>query len=85
MMKMCNDCGKPLWDDGETTANREICSCKQQSVVAVQGWQCPICGAVMSPYTLSCVNCNGQKYTVSCSLTEKDVLYLRELTSEKDE
>lgn len=25
-----------------------------------QGWECPKCGAVMSPTTNVCVNCNGQ-------------------------
>ena len=24
-----------------------------------QGWQCPVCGAVMSPWTSVCVNCHG--------------------------
>lgn len=27
--------------------------------VPLQGWQCPVCGAVMSPLTLSCINCKG--------------------------
>lgn len=26
-----------------------------------QGWECPKCGAVMSPYTNCCVNCRGNK------------------------
>ena len=31
-----------------------------------QGWECPKCGAVMSPITSVCVNCNGQgQVTVS--------------------
>ena len=32
-----------------------------------QGWQCPVCGAVYSPSTPMCYNCNGNKksYTVS--------------------
>ena len=24
-----------------------------------QGWECPKCGAVMSPYTDACINCRG--------------------------
>lgn len=24
-----------------------------------QGWKCPVCGAVMSPHTTSCINCSG--------------------------
>jgi hypothetical protein len=30
-----------------------------------EGWVCPICGAVMSPDAMSCINCKGyllQKY-----------------------
>jgi hypothetical protein len=26
-----------------------------------QGWECPKCGAVMSPTTSCCVNCRGNK------------------------
>ena len=26
-----------------------------------QGWECPKCGAVMSPHTNCCVNCRGSK------------------------
>ena len=26
-----------------------------------QGWECPKCGAVMSPITACCVNCRGNK------------------------
>lgn len=41
---------------------------------AAQGWQCPVCGAVMSPWTSVCVNCHGNwhkvtfdKYQVTCT------------------
>lgn len=30
------------------------------SPVQIQyGWKCPVCGAVMSPITTTCVNCHG--------------------------
>ena len=28
---------------------------------AQQGWQCPVCGAVMAPWCSSCINCTGHK------------------------
>lgn len=28
--------------------------------IIMQGWECPKCGAVMSPKTSVCVNCNGR-------------------------
>lgn len=38
---------------------------------AAQGWQCPVCSAVMSPWTSVCVNCHGnRRYTfnqVTCT------------------
>ena len=35
-----------------------------------QGWECPKCGAVMSPTTSVCVNCRGNHYNIS---NEKDL------------
>lgn len=33
-----------------------------------KGWECPKCGAVMSPTTECCVNCKGiSEYTVTCA------------------
>lgn len=34
--------------------------------LASQGWQCPICGGVYSPYTPQCFNCTG-RYSASSS------------------
>ena len=32
-----------------------------------KGWECPKCGAVMSPTTECCVNCKGiSEYTITC-------------------
>ena len=35
-----------------------------------QGWECPKCGAVMSPTTTVCVNCKGQpQITVATNIS----------------
>ena len=35
-----------------------------------QGWQCPKCGAVMSPWQSSCINCNGySQWTITWDST----------------
>lgn len=34
-----------------------------KSYFAQQGWQCPIYGAVYSPFTMGCMNCTGWKTT----------------------
>lgn len=44
-----------------------------------QGWECPKCGAVMSPSTSCCVNCRGNKgggiaTTITDPMTVKPVL-----------
>lgn len=44
-----------------------------------QGWECPKCGAVMSPSTSCCVNCRGNKSggmatTITDPMTVKPVL-----------
>ena len=51
-----------------------------------QGWECPKCGAVMSPHTDCCVNCRGNKgggtatttpnsYTVKADWTGDDPVF----------
>lgn len=29
-----------------------------------QGWQCPVCGAVMSPKERCCINCTGNQKVI---------------------
>lgn len=33
----------------------------------IDGWECPKCEAVMSPYKLSCINCIGENDSNSYS------------------
>ena len=42
-----------------------------------QGWECPKCGAVMSPTTACCVNCRGNKGG-SATTTVKPVITIEE-------
>ena len=38
----------------------------EPAVSPQQGWQCPVCGAVMSPWTSTCINCHGNwNYSVT--------------------
>ena len=32
-----------------------------QPIIAQQGWQCPICGRVYSPFTPMCYYCGGEQ------------------------
>ena len=41
-----------------------------------QGWECPKCGAVMSPTTSVCVNCNGQTQITVATAT--NISYLKD-------
>ena len=37
-----------------------------------QGWECPKCGAVMSPTTSVCVNCKGHTEINRCTTNLED-------------
>ena len=49
---LCEKCGKPFYDTGESTAIQEICTCWKDS--GITGWICPVCGAGLSPFTTIC-------------------------------
>lgn len=40
-----------------------------------EGWRCPQCGAVMSPWTSFCVNCRGNTITPSVFTTTSSDKY----------
>ena len=49
-----------------------------------QGWECPKCGAVMSPHTNCCVNCRGNKggyITTTTDPTKIDVDWTKQQAS----
>ena len=39
---------------------------------AIQGWQCPVCGAVYSPSTPMCYNCTGKTTTTTNTTTKHE-------------
>ena len=39
---------------------------------AQQGWQCPVCKAVFSPFTPICYNCRGTKTSYSTNSKESE-------------
>ena len=43
-----------------------------------QGWECPKCGAVMSPHTNCCVNCRGNKGGGTATTNIKPVITIEE-------
>lgn len=38
---------------------------------AQQGWQCPVCGAVYSPFTMACMNCTGWRVSNNMGIKRK--------------
>lgn len=49
--------------DSQTLVNKDM-----KSTTPQQGWQCPVCGAVMSPWSSVCINCHGNW---NCNVTWK--------------
>lgn len=59
----CSKCGKDF-NVGSGDCKPNMCGdCTAKWLSCLhnyqQGWVCPKCGAVMSPYERSCVNCKG--------------------------
>lgn len=52
-------------EENENLTSKDDCvkykTCETQGFMQTYntGWICPICGAVMSPTTLVCINCKG--------------------------
>jgi len=64
---LCDKCGKPLYNDGKTTAVPDLCKCskeEKQSPAPLYGWVCPVCGKGNSPYSTNCP-CVPLNYTVT--------------------
>ena len=54
---------------------------------AQQGWQCPVCRRVYAPWMASCLNCGGERQTISTTinqpLTELDFVKMYGMTPEQ--
>ena len=50
---------KKLTTQFETFKNQD------KDFVSQEGWVCPKCGAVMAPWKPSCINCIGNKITIT--------------------
>lgn len=44
-----------------------------QPIVAQQGWQCPVCGRVYSPFTPMCYYCGGEQKIETSTGTDTQV------------
>lgn len=61
-VNICPKCGKFLWflstvGNENSIRPEDFCHCKiEKSNPALQGWQCPVCGAVYAPWVASCGN-----------------------------
>jgi len=72
----CSKCGRVKWGNGPLTGSSGYyCHCNditdnilaRQSITPepMQGWQCPVCGAVYSPFVQRCENYHGHTITAT--------------------
>ena len=66
---ICTKCGKYILTDDDSKL--EICKCGDEKNYLV-GWQCPVCGEVMSPFRQFCINSHYQT-KLSNSTTNQEV------------
>lgn len=55
---VCDSCGNEIYTTNFTSIDKTILEPnKADSASGLYGWICPKCGAVMSPFERSCINC----------------------------
>ena len=65
----CNKCGKLLKDTGDDFIQGICCECKyyfkekKPMLPPLQGWQCPVCGKVYSPFMTECNQFHGKTWS----------------------
>ena len=67
----CKQCGGQLMT-GDINGICIHCKTQENKKVIWQGWQCPVCGNVYSPFVTICTNSHGRIITSNTTTCAKD-------------